>query len=131
MNSTPETPRDILYKAFKDLWIDRLSFATGKIVAIDDGVVINHRVSIYAGASGGPLLDEKGNIIGNILMVPLLSHRSPFERRISIQHNTKMIITSACNNVAVSLDGPQMKTFLKYVVAPGLHPRVRGMLAGI
>ena len=66
----PETPKDILYKAFADLWIDRLSYATGKTVAIYDGVVINHRVSTYAGASGGPLLDGKGNVIGNILLVP-------------------------------------------------------------
>lgn len=65
----PETPRDILYKAFGDLWIDRLSYSTGKAVAISDGAVINHRVSTYAGASGGPLLDGKGNIIGNILLV--------------------------------------------------------------
>jgi hypothetical protein len=40
----PETPRDVLYKAFADLLIDRLSYATGKTVAIYDGVVINHQV---------------------------------------------------------------------------------------
>ena len=81
----PGTPKDVLYKAFADLWIDRLSYATGKTVAIYDGVV-NHRVSIFAGASGGPLLNGKGNIIGNILLVTLLGHGSPLERRISIQH---------------------------------------------
>jgi len=66
----PETQKDILYKAFADLWIDRLSYARGKTVAIYDGAVINHRVSTYAGASGGPLLDGKGNVVGNILLLP-------------------------------------------------------------
>lgn len=65
----PETPRNILYKAFADLWIDRLSYTTGKTVAIYDDVAINHRVSTYAGASGGPILDGKGDVIGNILLV--------------------------------------------------------------
>ena len=63
----PETSRDILYKALADLWIDRLSYATGKIVAFD-GIAITHPISTYPGASGGPLLDGKGNIIGNILL---------------------------------------------------------------
>ena len=45
--------------------------------------------------------------------------------------NTKMVVTSACDNVAVSLDGPQMRTFLKNVVAPRLHARVRGMWAAL
>jgi hypothetical protein len=65
----PDTPRDVLYKAFSDLWIDRLSYATGKTVAMSDGDGINHRVSTYAGASGGPLLNGNGHIIGNTPLV--------------------------------------------------------------
>jgi hypothetical protein len=61
----PNTKASDLYAAITDLWIDRLSYSTGKTtVARFDRDAIFHQISCLAGASGGPILDSKGKIIG-------------------------------------------------------------------
>ena len=62
----PSTNTNVLYTAITDLWIDRLSYSTGKTtVARFDIDAIYHRISALAGASGGPILDVNGNLIGS------------------------------------------------------------------
>ena len=61
----PNTDPKDLITAIQDLWIDRLSYSPGKTsVARFNIDAIYHRISSLAGASGGPLLDDKGNLIG-------------------------------------------------------------------
>lgn len=61
----PYTQVDGLYTAITELWIDRLSYSTGKTaVARFDTDAIYHRISCLAGASGGPILDASGKFIG-------------------------------------------------------------------
>ena len=61
-NSAPKQ----LYDAVADLWVDRLSYGKGKTAAkyLSDGVY--HRISCYAGASGGWLVNAAGHPIGMI-----------------------------------------------------------------
>lgn len=64
-NRYPNTNVNDLYTAITDLWIDRLSYSTGKTtVARFNMDAIYHRISCLAGASGGPILDVKGQFIG-------------------------------------------------------------------
>lgn len=61
----PNTKTGDLYTAIKDLWIDRLSYSTGKTtVAHFDKDAIYHRISSLPGALGGPILDANGKFIG-------------------------------------------------------------------
>jgi len=62
--SFPFTPKQILNKAFLDLYPDHLSFCTGDTGAAWNVNVIQHRVSSHNGASGGGLFDLDGNLIG-------------------------------------------------------------------
>lgn len=61
----PNTKVGDLHTAIQDLWIDRLSYSTGKTtVARFDKDAVYHRISCVAGASGGALLDANGKFIG-------------------------------------------------------------------
>jgi hypothetical protein len=59
----PNTPTALLHTAVSNLWIDRLSYATGQCVATINGGII-HRISSLAGSSGGPLMNDAGEILG-------------------------------------------------------------------
>ena len=62
----PSTNISDLFTAITDLWIYRLSYSTGKTtVAHFDIDAIYHHISCLVGASGGPILDGRGNLIGN------------------------------------------------------------------
>jgi hypothetical protein len=62
----PSTNTNELYAAITDLWIDRLSYSTGKTTVASFNLdAIHHRISCLAGASGGPILDANGNLIGS------------------------------------------------------------------
>ena len=61
----PSSNTNDLFTAITDLWIDRLSYSTGKsTIARFDIDAIYHQISSLVGASGGPILDDKGNLIG-------------------------------------------------------------------
>jgi hypothetical protein len=62
----PSTNTNVLYIAITDLWIDRLSYTTGKTTVARFAMdAIYHRMSCLAGESGGPILDAYGNLIGS------------------------------------------------------------------
>jgi hypothetical protein len=69
----PNTPTPILHSAIRDLWIDRLSYATGKTAKGTDPATILHRISSYSGASGGAVLNARGQWIGNNIIHLLLT----------------------------------------------------------
>jgi hypothetical protein len=61
----PSSNTNDLFTAITGLWIDRLSYSTGKsTIARFDIDAIYHQISSLVGASGGPILDDKGNLIG-------------------------------------------------------------------
>jgi hypothetical protein len=65
----PNTRINLLSNAIRDLWINRLSYATGSTsTASFDIDAIYHRISSLAGSSGGAILDSQGNFIGNFFL---------------------------------------------------------------
>ena len=79
----PNTPPAILHQAIRDLWIDRLSYATGKTEKGQFDInSIYHRISSYGGASGGPLMDEDGNVIGKRISDVCLQARLTLKGRV-------------------------------------------------
>ena len=115
----PNAPADVLHEAVKDLWIDRLAYASGKTDTNSfDPDAIYHRISCLAGASGAPLINANGEMIGKFLLHLDLSLSRP-------PKPGDLIVLPNCNNVAVSLDAPQIRSFLKNVVAPQLSQDVR------
>lgn len=65
----PNAPADVLHEAVKDLWIDRLAYASGKTDTNSfDPDAIYHRISCLAGASGAPLINANGEMIGKFLL---------------------------------------------------------------
>jgi hypothetical protein len=60
----PQSPRKALYDAVGDIWIDRLSYGKGKTAMKYDDDGIYHRISCYAGASGGWVINAAGKPIG-------------------------------------------------------------------
>ena len=83
-NEYPNTKLNDLYTAIKDLWIDRLSYSTGKTsVACFDKDAIYHRISSLPGASGGPILDVTGKLIGiSRSLLSIIMSRIAFARSI-------------------------------------------------
>ena len=65
----PNSAHKQLYDAVSDLWVDRLSYGKGKTAPrhLPDGIC--HRISCYAGASGGWLVNAAGHPIGMILFL--------------------------------------------------------------
>lgn len=117
-----------LVNAVRDLWIDRLSYSPGKTAASNFGIdVIVHRISCLPGASGSPILDCNGNIIG--IFVSRSVHMKGLHSRGShVQSTTNpalWMVDTTCSNYAVSLDATHIKPFFKNVVIPRLSANVR------
>jgi len=64
----PDTPLANTIDACRNLWVDRLSYATGPAVASSNIHSICHRISCYNGMSGGALVDKDGFLIGDIFL---------------------------------------------------------------
>ena len=125
----PSTNTNVLHTAITDLWIDRLSYSTGKTtIARFDMDAIYHRISCLAGASGGPILDVNGNLIGSHISNELSNLLGLHSRGEYVPHPTdanKWIVDTSCNNIAAALDGTYILPFLKHVVAPLLSGEVQ------
>ena len=63
----PNSSLNGIYNAVRDLWMDRLSYGQGTTSSIFDPDGLRHRISCYAGASGGLIVDDNGNALGKIL----------------------------------------------------------------
>jgi hypothetical protein len=60
----PRSPRKELYDAVAGIWVDRLSYGKGKTAPKYHVDGVYHRISCYAGASGGWLINAAGQPIG-------------------------------------------------------------------
>src|ERR1700738_3736580 len=61
----PKTRPALIYTAVSNLWINRLTYAKGQsVVTMQDPIAIVHRISSLAGASGGPIINDAGEILG-------------------------------------------------------------------
>jgi hypothetical protein len=61
----PNSDERVLFNAVRHLWIDRLSFAKGKRTGPCMPGAVIHRISSYAGNSGGALVNKIGEVIGS------------------------------------------------------------------
>ena len=126
----PNTQTEVLHSAVADLWIDRLAYTSAKtVVTTMNQHAIYHRISSLSGASGGPLINNNGELLGNFLLglnlINSVGLHSRGEYRPDPSNPTQMIVLPNCNNVGVSLDSPNIRSFLNNVVAPRLSPDVR------